>query len=380
MENQFEYLGKGAYRVEKVDTDYMPVGIQWQEAGLEECHPVLFFIATCSNCFYSTEFNNEFRNWKENNQFRSYSLPTIKEKHLEELNKPENLLSHVGAALDPQEYPNETAILKLILAVFDELLNSRPSFLRMARYYLRIGWVFRYMSGKRPEFKLSDTANLMAGLRKHLDGVDTNLIRLSSALTNLTSFCDNNAEELYPYIDKLTKAGVAQKYQEFISEVISATEGVKNKQEQLRNLNERVLKNVSEAERIEQMRFQGFPNFNTYLQVLTETLPEIPLSEKDALSIAKNYYKKSIRSRKEIKGAVQEINTFYLIGELSRRIGNLKEAKEYLGSAITRGRKLLNEKVGTELELKTVKNIVDKALIQVKPILENKGNQEVKVG
>ncbi|MGH8015125.1 MAG: DUF2225 domain-containing protein, partial [Candidatus Zixiibacteriota bacterium] len=141
--NEFETVKVGAFVESGRDADFCPTGIKWRFPRYQEYNPLVFFTATCPNCFYSREFNNSFKDWKSDNNFKLYRLKTIKVKHLEHLSRPDSTVKELGSGIDLARRPSESAITKLLLAVFDELLSDRHSNLDLGRWYLRIAWVFR---------------------------------------------------------------------------------------------------------------------------------------------------------------------------------------------------------------------------------------------
>ncbi|MBD3257174.1 DUF2225 domain-containing protein, partial [candidate division GN15 bacterium] len=141
--NEFEQIKVGAYTEGSRDTDFCPLDIEWRSPRYQAHNPLLYFTATCSNCYYTREFSHSYREWKSDNAFRTYRLKTIKNRHLEELSASESVIRRLGEAIEPQRFPNESAIIKLLLAAFDEQLAEHPSNLDLGRYYLRVAWVFR---------------------------------------------------------------------------------------------------------------------------------------------------------------------------------------------------------------------------------------------
>ena len=55
--NEFETIKVGAYVEEDHDTDFCPKGRRWHNPKYAIYNPLLFFMATCENCYYTREFN-----------------------------------------------------------------------------------------------------------------------------------------------------------------------------------------------------------------------------------------------------------------------------------------------------------------------------------
>jgi uncharacterized protein (DUF2225 family) len=159
MVNEYETIRVGAYTEGERETDFCPSYIRWRNPKYQKYHPLLFFAATCSQCLYTREFNAKFKEWSKDNHFRAYRLKVIKEKHLNDLNTEGAMVKMIGAVLDQERYPDETAVLKLLLAIHDELMYDHPSDLDLGRFYLRIAWMFRHMQAG----PLSSALNPAAG-------------------------------------------------------------------------------------------------------------------------------------------------------------------------------------------------------------------------
>ncbi len=149
--NSFEILKQGSYTESGRDTDFAPTGRVWKNPAFQGCNPLLYFTGTCRNCYYTREMNSTFREWQKDNGFRTYRLPNQKKKHLNEIASDNNILKILGENIDYRNFPNESAIIKLLIAIYDELLLERPTSLDIARYYLRIGWIYREMAGGNGE-------------------------------------------------------------------------------------------------------------------------------------------------------------------------------------------------------------------------------------
>ena len=56
--NEFEIIKVGAYAERGRDTDFCPLDIHWRFPPYQAYNPLVFFAATCSNCFYTRELNS----------------------------------------------------------------------------------------------------------------------------------------------------------------------------------------------------------------------------------------------------------------------------------------------------------------------------------
>ena len=154
--NEFELIRVGAYAEEGRDTDFCPMNVKWRFPRYQGYNPLVFFTATCSNCFYSRELTNDYKDWKNDSNFRTYRLKSVKERHLEQLSTADSVIKTLGAKIDLNRYPNESAILKLLLAITDEQMYDRHSRLDIGRFYLRIAWLFRDLEkGENPSLLIA---------------------------------------------------------------------------------------------------------------------------------------------------------------------------------------------------------------------------------
>ncbi|NOY88187.1 MAG: DUF2225 domain-containing protein, partial [FCB group bacterium] len=153
--NEFETIKVGSYYENGRETDFCPKDIKWRYPRYQSYNPLVYFTATCSNCYYTREFTTNFKEWKNDHNFRTYRLKSVKEKHRDQLATADSVLKRLGEAIDISRYPNESAIIKLHLAIFDELLlGDRASNLDLGRFYLRVGWVFRNLGkGESPHIQ-----------------------------------------------------------------------------------------------------------------------------------------------------------------------------------------------------------------------------------
>ena len=109
----------------------------------QKFNPLLFFAASCKNCFYTRELNSGFKEWQSNTDYKAYRLPAQKKKHLTELSDENSVIRLLGSGIMHEKRPDESAIIKLLLAIYDEKFLERPSPLDIARFYLRIAWIYR---------------------------------------------------------------------------------------------------------------------------------------------------------------------------------------------------------------------------------------------
>lgn len=367
--NEFETIRVGAYTEGERLTDFCPSYIKWRNPKYQKYHPLLFFTATCYNCYYTREFNSKYKEWAKDNNFRAYRLKSIKEKHLSNLAEENSLLKLIGPLLDKEKYPHETSILKLILAIFDELFNEHPSDLDLARFYLRIAWIFRYMSGSmtQPEEDgmdipssdhHEDISKGIDDLQIWMDGFGRNIEYLKEAVgTHL-----ENIPEL-----QLSSTPGKERYESIIGRLCSVEEEGRLLVSELREfLND--LSHDTNGTSIDTSGegFFDYPNFGVFLNKLIRIWNGVPRNEIEAIRLAVRHYINAYEIGKEIEHGNQTIQAAYLIAELSRQIGDHDTARQYFNTTIKAGQDFINEIRGDRNRSALTRKLLELAMTQGK--------------
>lgn len=340
--NEFETVKLGAYVEDGRDTDFCPRNIKWRFPRYQAYNPLAFFTATCSHCFYTREFNNVFKDWKDDNNFRTYRLKTIKERHLVHLATADSVLRKIADAVNLKLYPNETAILKLHLAAFDELLTDHPNTLDLGRFYLRIGWVFRSMDGsENPSLSLLkamllEIDNQSRVLGRVIANCRTSLDLLTRQLDAHFDNCELSAEvkaTMLPHRDAFNSEGAAM--EQFVT-------GMEDRHRALSGLLTEYRSTMLGGASVERApTFTSYPSFTDFLLSLKEQWEGVVVNEHEALTKAALYYKEAFAEGRGIAPGAQQIQASYLIGELSHRIGDFDTAREYFNSTIKHGQEFI---------------------------------------
>ena len=367
--NEHETIRVGAYTEGDRETDFCPSVIKWRNPKYQKYHPLLFFTATCSHCYFTREFNNRFKEWKKDNNFRAYRQKAIKENHLNQLAVEHSFIKLIGELLDNEQYPDETAILKLILAIYDELLFDHPSHLDLGRFYLRIAWLFRQYGGgieggspstAMPK-SLSDIERAASDLRTWSAGLGRNIDYLREAVM---AYFDRTPEDAD---DPADQDAAHQRY----TDAVERLERIQNDCESAVTDLESALSTTYPA--IEEAGiamgegpFYKHATFGDFLVGLARTWDGVPRSEADALRFAARHYIKSFELAKEIGHGNQSIQASYLIAELSRRIGDYDVARQYFNTTIKMGQEYINEIRGDRTRTALTRKLLEMALAQGK--------------
>jgi uncharacterized protein (DUF2225 family) len=376
--NEFENIKAGAYTETGRDTDFCPKGIVWANPEYQNINPLLYFMATCPHCFYTHEFNENFKQWKKNRFFTDNRLSLIREKHGQELRQKESVINRLGEVLDPEGHPFESAVTKLLLGIYDEEMTGKPNALDLGRYYLRIAWLYRKEEEKK------ETVNKVDRL---------NLRRLEKTLKLLRSHFQNDEEEIYD-LEASVEAwfsapegmeGMKQKnerlkikYLNGLSKIQEDFSSLQGSLDELLNIcvqNQNFFfDSESETTKITLPTFEGLiPGggeshlaFAGFLASLQKIWSEIPLDECQAIKSALKYYKQSYRETREVTPKNQKIQSAYLVAELSRRVGDYQEAGSYFREAKKSGQDFIRTNQDDSNKIALARKIVELATTQEK--------------
>ncbi len=328
--NEFDVVRQGAYTESGRDTDFMPTGREWMNPAYQKYNPLAFFIASCKRCYYSREFNASYKEWQSDTNFKSYKLPLQAKKHLDAVNADDSFLARLGRKIDLKIFPFETAVTKLILAIYDEKLMDHPTSLDIARYFLRIAWLYREKGHK------SDTRDpaemLLSTIQIEINKLKNDIGEFAEHLPSLQSSIARDFEQV---IKPDEKNDITAKLNSAVENVQRVWMDLNGDIEQLQLVFDQVKKEINLA-RTEITGKTGkirLVDFREFLYSIKEKWPEVPVNETEALALALEYYIKAYQSSREIKAGLQQLQAAYLIAELSRRINNLGQAGEYFKNA-----------------------------------------------
>ncbi len=363
--NEFETVRMGAYTEDGRDTDFCPTGVTWRNPRYQAHNPLVFFIGVCSNCYYTREINAGFKDWKNDHTFRTYRLKAVKEKHLDQLAIADSLVKKIGDAMDMECFPNESAILKLHLAIFDEQLNEHYSKLDVGRFYLRIGWVFRDMQrGENPQ------RSFLHGLMLDLE---TKYRMLKSSFRGLQDQADAFSQQLSSHFetDNITTKLKSQMYpfRDRFSETVTSVGDLMNKTQEgfgkLDGLMEEYKSVTLGGDGSgASTTFLQYPSFKDFLLDLKNKSDLAVTSEYEALKKAVQYYKEAFAEGRDIAPGNQQIQASYLIAELSRRIGDYDEARQYFNSTIRHGQEFIHRSRNDRTQTALARKILELAMEQ----------------
>jgi hypothetical protein len=353
--NEFENLKNGAFSETGRDSDYCPTGRVWTDPEFQRYNPLIFNFTVCPTCFYSRELNASFKEWNSDNNFKQYRLPNIKTRHQQILSNPNNIFRFLGNAINPVSYPFETTVIKILMAIYEEEISEKPATLDIARYFVRIGWLFRERGGGPlviPDSVLVTRAQNEANwLKEHSQAMQKRLEVLqkigTSELTNDKS-SPMNVQFMGEY--SLIVANLNHINQEYTSEV----QGLQAAIDGLRNSGISIDRSDKAA-----APFGPYGDFSHFLSLARKEWDEVPLNEIDALNCAINYYLKAYQNGREIKKGLQQLQAAYLIAELSRRAGRIDVALEYFKTCMRESHPMLQEYAKDKNTTANIRKIMD---------------------
>lgn len=362
--NEFETVRVDAYTESGRDADFCPTGINWRYPKYQSYNPLVFFAATCSNCFYSREFNNSFKNWKKDKAFNSNKLKTIREKHLEQLEHADSIIKKLGSYIDQANRPNESAIIKMHLVIYDEMLNEHYSSLDLGRWYLRIAWIYRDLG----RFE-SPNINVLKSVMVEIENRYNHLRQTIESLQEQSGVFKKHLEAQFETakISSELKSKMLPFKERFEEKIFSLEAVIASSIEQLKSteqlLTEYKRATIGEDGSGDWNGSGSDKELSEFLSPLRLKWDGIVVTEREALGKATNYYKRAFEESREVEASNQRIQVSYLLAELSRRIGDIDQARVYFNSTIKHGQEFINhyreDKAQTALARKILELAVD---------------------
>lgn len=366
--NEFETIKVGAFVENQRDTDFCPIEVTWKFPRYRGYNPLVFFTATCSNCFYTREFTNKYKEWKNDNQFRTYRLQAVKAKHLDQLATADSVIRLMGEAIDLSRYPNESAILKLHLAIFDERLADHPDDLDLGRCYLRIGWVFRSLD-KNENPNTQYLKGLMLELDKKFASMKNNHGNYISDIDEFMShFNSHFANDKIPTDIQAQMLTYKEKMGEEASKVTEYFERTRTQFDSLAEvINEyKVVTLGGDGKTGSGTQVGDAPSLVDFLLGVRAAWSGAVVNETEALEKAIYHYKQALENGRSIAKGNQQIQATYLIAELSRRIGDYDGAKQYFNSTIKYGQEFIYQNRRDQSRTALARKLLELAIEQGK--------------
>lgn len=331
-------INPGSYRVTSSDTDFYPAQRVWLHPDLSHLSPLAYFMQTCPSCFFTTEANETIFQMGPQLASENIQQKLQIERHLDQIEKPGSFLDKLAAGYKTGSQAYSRIVIKFLLGIYDEKLKDQYSNYNLARYYLRLAWVFR---------------------ESHLSEPDENQTERGLLKENLQKLSQQHKKYL----------GQAEKLRELLEEeFLTVDPGPHNYsdsgphyQEILKSLEEQVLPagqktddllaflndKVGFADEIDSLISPGDFNLASFLLDLKSVWPGVPLNETEALKFSLSYYNQYFDSLPERTSLGPQVQTAYLMGELFRRVGEYPQSRKFFSLAISLGENCLQKEKET---------------------------------
>ena len=335
--NEYADIRPLSYRDTGSDTDFHPLGRVWRNAAYQTYDPLWFFMATCAKCFYTRELNAEFKGWARDATFKAYRQAAIRDRHLAASAGQNGIVQFLGSHIDAKKHPKESAIIRLVLGIYDELTTDRTSSLNLGRYYLRTAWLFR-SQGIPVETESSATAALSKRLRAMVSCADLALRGYDDTVSDLKTVCETDVASM---LEDTTEARLRDQPVVVLKEIAASIAALLRAHAELTDLCDRVELAVP-ADGSSGSVFHTFASFGQFLLKAKQLWNDLPATEQEALVHACEHYKNAYETGSDIKEGVPQVQAAYLIGELSRRTGDFETAERYFDAMMQIGGRLAN--------------------------------------
>ena len=169
-ENTHNRLKRDMVRPVVTEGDGHPIENKWGTSGFDQVNPLEFFWGFCGKCFYAGELESaEFRQAERNlasyrSQLRSNAIENLKSN----ATNPGAVTHSLSLRLGDQD-PVVPLIAKFYLGIFSHLQLQKFVSGNIARYYLRIGWVFRDIKKYYPKSSLKHVSGSFRKIIKRFE-------------------------------------------------------------------------------------------------------------------------------------------------------------------------------------------------------------------
>lgn len=142
-ENAHFRLKRDMARARQQEGDGHPTEYKWQKPGFDTVDPLQFAMGTCGKCGFTGEVDDaDYRTCGDNpayrKEFREDGLQALKGAVATGKGAGQSLLKRIS-----DDAPLASAIARFHLAIFSQCLRDKPVPGQIARFYLRIGWLYR---------------------------------------------------------------------------------------------------------------------------------------------------------------------------------------------------------------------------------------------
>lgn len=165
--NVYYRLKRDMVRPLDTEGDGHPMRYKWRQAGFDSIDPLQFFWGICAKCRYTGDLGDaEFRQAERMvKEYRGTLQGDGLRRLLVSVPTGKGIAQALGKRLDDEDILVQ-AVAKFHLGIYSQCLKANFSPGNLARYYLRIGWLFRDQERFYPDSDLESVAGKFVKLNK----------------------------------------------------------------------------------------------------------------------------------------------------------------------------------------------------------------------
>lgn len=164
---EFYRLKRDMVRPQKSEGDGHPTEFKWGKAGFDSVDPKQFFFGVCPKCRFTGELDDaDFRQASKNvDAFRSDFAADALRQHLTWSATGKGITHSLGLLTEDTD-PLVKVMAQFFLGIYSQCLRQRIIHGNVARYYLRIAWLFRDLEKFYPGADLEAATARFAKVKK----------------------------------------------------------------------------------------------------------------------------------------------------------------------------------------------------------------------
>jgi len=164
--NAFFRLKPDICRPGDQEGDGHPRTWRWSKPGFDSLDPKQFFWGVCQKCRFAGELDDaEFRAAEKDPEgFKNLHASSALDRLVAGSLSGKSAVQALGKLINPKE-PFVTVLAQFHLGIFSHCLRQRIAPGNLARYYLRLAWIYR-------DLEAYYAGTNLAGVRKQLEGIE----------------------------------------------------------------------------------------------------------------------------------------------------------------------------------------------------------------
>ena len=327
--NEYECVKAGAYTESGFDTDFRPLGRRWANPRYQWVNPLLYFMATCTSCFYTRELTRASAADPSDPCASPDETRSLRQRHLGSLTEQDSSIRRLGDSLWAESYPIPTAINKLALGILSEHLLEHPSDYDLARWYLRVAWLFRELGTEVEQDATAPHKQSRRDLMQAIAAAGEDVKHLAERCHEISQFLLAHPESVQiEFNDQDTPA-------RFCRSLATVSEQVERLAMPFGELRTQLQSGPGMVVGLKVGR-RGEPygehaSYVDFLKALRMDTPAVPTNEEEAMALSLGHYRRAFETQGRAESGHGPLVTAYMIGELSRRLRRWDDAERFLG-------------------------------------------------